>query len=254
MVGGGGWLEELPGMDKYLVVTIGSCSIAQFRGQWRQQPWPQLTNRAEQQQDEERGRKGQDRRPRIFLGRQFVYSSRNLLAKLHDHKLCSPNLFTRQRGRWRFNYSVEAVSVRVRLHVCVYVCVLGEIPGRLPRFLSTQQHYATTELESEKSSLPLRFFGSEREKISRDFGNLPSWQAPIPIVALWSKSPPPPAHYVSLTKPDEGWEVQKTWRIWCSYISWVGCVHPSVTILKTYIIEWMLNIYLTWKLENKKLQ
>lgn len=43
-----------------------------------------------------------------FAGRQFVCPSRNLLAKLHDHKLCSPNLFTRQRGRWRFNYSVEA--------------------------------------------------------------------------------------------------------------------------------------------------
>lgn len=123
----------------------------------------------------------------VFAGRQFVCSSRNLLAKLHDHKLCSPNLFTRQRGRWRFNYSVEAFSIDT--HVCV--CVLGEIPGRLPRFLSsTQQNYATTELESEKSSLPLRFFGSEREKIFRDFGKLSSWQAPIPIVAYWPERSP----------------------------------------------------------------
>lgn len=125
----------------------------------------------------------QDRGTKEFHGRQFVCSSRNLLAKLHDHKLCSRNLFTCQRGRWRFNYTVVVPLSFFSLYLSLSfsVCDIGEIPGWLPRFLGAQQILRNEQkLASGKKKVhchwEILFFGSEwgEGRISQDF-----WQPTI---------------------------------------------------------------------------
>lgn len=134
---------------------------------------------------------GQDRASREFHGRQFVCSSRNLLAKLHDHKLCSRNLFTCQRGRWRFNYTVAACSLALSLALClslslllcVLVAILGKSQDGCQDSSARSKYYATNRnlrAERKKKFIAIeRFFSLEanrgrRGQISQDF-----WQATI---------------------------------------------------------------------------
>lgn len=171
------------------MATIGSCSITQFRVRWRRQPWPQLT---------ETKMKSlsacqcvhvcvvQDRGTKEFHGRQFVCSSRNLLAKLHDHKLCSRNLFTCQRGRWRFNYTVVlSLSFPLSIFLFLALCaILGKSQDGCQDSSARSKYYATNRnlrAERKKFIAIERFFSleanEERGESLKTFGNQPSWQA-----------------------------------------------------------------------------
>lgn len=121
--------------------------------------------------------------PKEFHGRQFVCSSRNLLAKLHDHKLCSRNLFTCQRGRWRFNYTVVlSLSLFLFLSLCA---ILGKSQDGCQDSSARSKYYATNRnlrAERKKFIAIERFFSLEanegKGESLKTFGNQPSWQAP----------------------------------------------------------------------------
>lgn len=173
---------------------------------------------------------GQDRASREFHGRQFVCSSRNLLAKLHDHKLCSRNLFTCQRGRWRFNYTVAACSLALSHSLPISFppalcagCDIGEIPGWLPRFLGAQQilrneqKLASGKKKKVHCHWKILFFGSEsREEganLSRLLASYHLGKRPLRSAA-WSSdiasvSPPSPPPSCDSHSPSNPWRLQE---------------------------------------------